>query len=146
MRKYFRDQAHTIKIPRDIQRLRAELGRAVQEWTTEHGTSPHAQQLATQLDVPLDDVLEALACNPSYSALDESMTDVQSSIDFDQVEVREAIKAAMGQLSETEREIVWLRFFENQSQSQIAAKLHMSQTHVSRLQFHALEKLRTHLA
>lgn len=145
VRKHFRDHTGAVRIPRDVQRLRTDLGRAAQAWAAEHGSAPSPQELATQLNAPLDDVIEALASTSPFEPLDESVADIQSSIDFDHVEAREAIKAAMAYLNETEREIVWLRFFENQTQSQIASRLNMSQTHVSRLQLHALDTLREHL-
>jgi RNA polymerase sigma-B factor len=48
-------------------------------------------------------------------------------------------------LTGRERVILYLRFYESVSQTQIAQRLNVSQMHVSRLQQKALEKLRVFL-
>jgi RNA polymerase sigma-B factor len=61
------------------------------------------------------------------------------------VEDREALKPLLAQLPERERTIVLLRFFGNQTQSQIAEKIGVSQRQVSRLLSATLEQLRSHM-
>jgi RNA polymerase sigma-B factor len=60
-------------------------------------------------------------------------------------ELHLALGPALARLSERERRIVTMRFYGNQTQSQIAAQIGVSQMHVSRLLTAALRKLRTHL-
>ncbi|MER6969380.1 sigma-70 family RNA polymerase sigma factor, partial [Streptomyces halstedii] len=52
---------------------------------------------------------------------------------FDAVVDRESVKGALRRLPERERQILYLRFFEDQSQSRIGEQLGISQMHVSRL-------------
>ncbi len=61
------------------------------------------------------------------------------------VENRESVKPLLAALPERERRILTMRFFNEMTQSQIAAELGISQMHVSRLLAQTLQKLRTQL-
>jgi RNA polymerase sigma-B factor len=56
-----------------------------------------------------------------------------------------ALRPLLARLPAREQRIVSMRFFGNQTQTQIAVDLGISQTHVSRLRAGALAKLRTGL-
>jgi RNA polymerase sigma-B factor len=62
------------------------------------------------------------------------------------LEDRANLERAFHVLTGRERVIIYLRFYESVSQTEIAARLQVSQMHVSRLQAKALEKLRGALA
>ena len=66
--------------------------------------------------------------------------------DLELAELRIALGPAMAALGERERTILSLRFFGNLTQSEIAARIGISQMHVSRLITRSLATLRTHLA
>jgi len=61
------------------------------------------------------------------------------------VENHEALQPLLRELPERERTILMLRFFGNQTQTQIAERIGISQMHVSRLLSQTLRKLRTRL-
>jgi len=61
------------------------------------------------------------------------------------LEDRANLERAFEVLSGRERVILYLRFYESVSQTEIAKRLNVSQMHVSRLQQKALEKLRNFL-
>jgi len=61
------------------------------------------------------------------------------------VELHESLGPALATLPERERRILQLRFYGNQTQSQIAAQLGISQMHVSRLLARTLARLREQL-
>ena len=61
------------------------------------------------------------------------------------VELHESLAPALATLPERERRILQLRFYGNQTQSQIAAQLGISQMHVSRLLARTLAQLRQQL-
>jgi RNA polymerase sigma-B factor len=61
------------------------------------------------------------------------------------VELREAVRSALQQLPQREREILLMRFYGEQTQSQIAEALGLSQVHVSRLLTRTLAALRDHV-
>ena len=59
---------------------------------------------------------------------------------------RMVLKQLLEQLSGKDREIIMRRYFENQTQSQIAADLNISQVQVSRLEKKILRKMREYLS
>ena len=61
---------------------------------------------------------------------------------YDQVLDRIDVANALGCLTQRERDIVYLKFYTGLSQTRIAERLGMSQMNVSRLQRHALGKLK----
>jgi RNA polymerase sigma-B factor len=61
------------------------------------------------------------------------------------VELRESIKPVIERLPERQKQILMLRFFAHQSQSEIAAQIGISQMHVSRLLSRSLETIRAAL-
>jgi RNA polymerase sigma-B factor len=113
--------------------------------------------LASQLKVSEEDVLEAQELGQAYNllSLDTELTDDldgrhhtladslgQADSALELLEDRENLARAFGVLSPRERVILYLRFYESVSQTEIARRLNVSQMHISRLQHRALEKLR----
>ncbi len=102
-------------------------------------------------------VLEGLDAQHAYrsASLDElvagaavPLTDTLGSVDaaLDEVEYREVLGPLLAALPERERTILVLRFFGNQTQTQIAERIGMSQMHVSRLLARTLADLRARMA
>jgi len=56
-----------------------------------------------------------------------------------------ALEAAMARLSERERYIIELRFFEGKTQTEVAEQIDISQAQVSRLEKHALKVMKQYL-
>jgi RNA polymerase sigma-B factor len=89
----------------------------------------NAAYSTVSLDVTTD---TAMNIGDTFGALDEAL---------EGVEYRESLKPLLAELEDREKRILQMRFFENQSQSQIAAELGISQMHVSRI----LNKVLSHL-
>ena len=126
------------------------------EMSQELGRSPTPREIAEQLGVEVEDVMEGLESANAYSTLSldagdssedgpgSSMLDSLGMDDeaLDHVEVRESIKPLIEQLPSREKTILLLRFFRGMTQSQIAEEIGVSQMHVSRLLNRTLEQLR----
>src|SRR3954471_22619881 len=67
IKRHFRDQGWMIRVPRRVQELRAEMTAAEQTLTQALGQSPTVPQMAAELGVAEEDVIEALAAASSYS-------------------------------------------------------------------------------
>ncbi len=160
IKRYFRDKGWAVKVPRRLQELNLAVNRAVEKLTASLGHSPTVAELAKHLDVSTDDVLEAQELGMAYNLLSldtelggdgdkksQSLGDYVGQEDpaLALLEDRTNLERAFRILSGRERVIMYLRFFENISQTEIANRLGVSQMHVSRLQHKALEKLRTEL-
>ena len=157
IKRHFRDRGWAVRVPRRLQELRIALSRATQELSQETGRSPTVAELAKHLDISEDEVLEGLESAQAYATAsldagtssdgDESLSlgDTMGSDDdaLEGVENRETLKPLLMALDERERRILMLRFFKNQTQSQIAEELGISQMHVSRILSRTLAQLRS---
>jgi RNA polymerase sigma-B factor len=154
IRRHFRDKAWAMHVPRRLKELSVRLSRVLDELTTELGRSPTIAELAAATGVEEEDVIDALDSANAYSTRslhapfedgdDTSLADKLGEDDagFAEVEDGSLVAAGLDVLDERERRIVELRFFEEKTQSQIAAEVGISQMHVSRLLRSALATMR----
>jgi RNA polymerase sigma-B factor len=157
IRRHFRDKAWAMHVPRRLKELGVRLSRVLDELSTELGRSPTIAELAEATGADEEDVIDALDSAHAYStrslhapldeAGDESLSDRLGSEDagFTEVEDEALVAAGLDALDERERRIVELRFYEEKTQSQIAAEIGISQMHVSRLLRHSLTIMRGRL-
>jgi RNA polymerase sigma-B factor len=159
IRRYFRDKRRWIRLPRRLQETKAALREATDTLTHELGRAPTVDELAAQLAVSPDLVLEALTADDAFSplSLDAPMASDEdgsysiaetvgdSEPRYDLLTDWESLKPLLQSLPERERRILQLRFFEDRTQSEIGAELGLSQMHISRLLAATLAKLRTQL-
>lgn len=161
IKRYFRDKGWAVKVPRRLQELNLAVNRASDKLAIELGRSPTVAELATHLNAGEDEILEAQELGQAYNllSLDSEVSgenDKKSQTLADTVGVadeglklledRANLDRAFSVLNGRERVIIYLRFYESVSQTEIAKRLNVSQMHVSRLQAKALEKLRSVLA
>ena len=153
VRNYFRDSARLIRLPRRGVQLAAQVNRARGELEQTLGRSPRADEIADRLNVRLEDVLEALEIyNHRTISLDseDEETPIENFVGAEDAaleafETSEQLAGAMSALSERERSVIRMRFFENLSQRQIAEKLNLSQMTVSRVERQALDALKKNI-
>ncbi|CAN5177213.1 RNA polymerase sigma factor SigF [soil metagenome] len=154
IRRHFRDKAWAMHVPRRLKELSVRLSRLLDELTNQLGRSPTVPELACAAGVEEEDVVDALDSAQAYSTRslhapfdddgDESLGDRLGVEErgYEEVEDGSLVSAGLGMLDARERRIVELRFFEEMTQSQIAAELGISQMHVSRLLRRALGLMR----
>lgn len=158
VRRHFRDQAWSMRVPRRLKDLNVTLSAAMSTMSQHLGRAPNAAELAEHLDLSKEEVLEALEASQAYrsGSLDELLVDDPDSgtvsdllgeadAALDQVEYRQSLAPLLEALPQRERTIIMLRFFRNMTQSQIAAEVGISQMHVSRLLARTLGQLRVGL-
>lgn len=159
IKRHFRDNAWLLHVPRRLKQLHLVLNAGHAELLQVLGRSPGPTELAAYVRAPEDDVVEALKVANAYVALSldvggldgDSGTSASSfaeSIPDDGgwrevVECRESLHPLLDQLSPREKRILFLRFFANQTQAQIADELGLSQAYVSRLLSSVLSGLRS---
>lgn len=158
IKRYFRDKGWAVKVPRRLQELNLAVNRALEKLTVEGGHSPTVAELAAHLGVSEEDVLEAQELGQAYNLLSldtelsvagdgksQTLADFvgRNDSELEHFEDRVTLEQALGVLAGRERVILYLRFFERISQTEIANRLNVSQMHVSRLQQRALDKLKT---
>jgi RNA polymerase sigma-B factor len=152
IRRYFRDKAWAMHVPRRIKELSVRMTRVLDDLTTTLGRSPTIAELAVAASVDEEDVIDALDAAHAYSTRSletspgagDQLAEFLAGPDpgYEDVDDRWLLSAGLDALDARERRIVHLRFFEEMTQSQIAAELGISQMHVSRLLRNALEVMR----
>jgi RNA polymerase sigma-B factor len=159
IQRHFRDRAWAMHVPRRLKELSVRLTRTIQTMTIELGRSPTIAELAESIGVEEDEVVEALETANAFSTRSlsqplghdgsesETMADVLGDTDpgFAEVEDGALVEAGLDALDARERTIVELRFFEGLTQSEIAARVGISQMHVSRLLRKSLHTMRGRL-
>ncbi|GGQ92407.1 SigB/SigF/SigG family RNA polymerase sigma factor [Streptomyces flaveolus] len=150
LRRHFRDRTWDVRVPRRVQELRNRVRTACVELALTPGSPrPTVAELARHTLLSEDEVGEGLEALESYRALSldasngdtgeagggPSLADALGEPDrgFQLVVDRESVKEAVRRLPSRERAILYLRFFEDWSQSRIARRMGISQMHVSRL-------------
>src|SRR3954470_5103267 len=67
VRRYLRDHAWALRVPRPLQERVLKVTKAVERLTTLHGRSPVPQQVADEVGCTLEEALEALQAGSAYS-------------------------------------------------------------------------------
>lgn len=152
MRKFIRED-RGIKVNRTITKLNLQIEKASILLSQKLMREPTIQELSTFLEVPLDHIAEALLATKSLVSIDQSVG--EDDLSLQEVVTKEPycdkselidLKNAIASLSEEERKLVNMRYFEDQTQSETASKLGMSQVQVSRSEQKVLTKLKQKLA
>ncbi len=151
IRRHFRDRGWAVRVPRRLQELSRQVAGSRETLTHSLGRSPTVDEIARDLGVDAELVLEALESASAYATVplptapDETDVEVRLGEEdegLELVEARETLRPLLAGLPPRERRIVGLRFIRGMSQSQIAAEVGISQMHVSRLLSRSLAQLR----
>src|SRR6478735_11769988 len=152
LRRHFRDATWAVKVPRRAKDLHVRIPTVVNQLSAQTGRTPTPAEIAQELGISIDDLLDALDAGAAYRTTSTDTTegalaashasggsDISEGLPPDE---RVLLTQLLDSLDERERTIVYLRFFEDLSQSEIAEQVGMSQVHVSRLLRRALRELR----
>lgn len=163
VKRHFRDHTWMVRPPRRLQELRVDVMAASSRLAQDLGHSPTVAEIAAQLGVNEDDVIECLASAEGYHArsLDAplrgaaegavpgesagaSLADVLGEDDtrLDLVEDMVSLRPLLDRLPPRDRRILILWFFHEQTQAQIGEQVGVTQMQVSRLIARALQILR----
>ncbi len=152
LKRHFRDKGWAVRAPRRIQELYLELGHTIGTLSQELGRSPTVAELAASTGATEEAVLEALEAGQGYrtSSIDvpdrqeETLANRLGSEDskYLAVDDRSVLAPALAKLPPREQTILQLRFVDGLTQSEISARIGVSQMHVSRLLAASLAQLR----
>ncbi|MBA3524400.1 MAG: RNA polymerase sigma factor SigF [Geodermatophilaceae bacterium] len=161
LKRHFRDKGWSVRVPRRLKDLRLDIAQAILHLTQHLGRTPTVADVAAHLEISEAGVREAMVSAQAYSATslstpvgpetaagDTTLGDTLGGPDDGMrvVEDREMLRPLLGRLAPRERRIIGMRFYENMTQSQIAAQVGISQMHVSRLLTRSLQQMREGLA
>ena len=130
---------------------------AKEHFMAEHQREPTVEEIAGMLEIKREDVVFALDAivdpvslyEPVYSDGGDTicvMDQVKDSKNTDESWLEQiALKEAIARLSERERHILNLRFFEGKTQMEVSAEVGISQAQVSRLEKNAISQIKKNL-
>lgn len=158
IKRYFRDRTQFLQAPRSLQELAYKAHLLQQSITARTGKPATVPDLADELAVSEEQMLEALeyshartflsldhksgseSSDDEGAALAESVGALDSNLE--NIYIYDDLRHAMRVLPAQDRNILYLRFFENLSQALIAQQMGVSQIQISRMQNRALKRLR----
>lgn len=157
IRRYFRDRTWSLKVPRHLQKLNVAASKAIETLSQELERPPTVEEISKMIDATEEETIEALEIASVYEAysldakipydnmltqleMAESIGHIDESIQ--RLEEYGDLDDALDSLESREKSIIYLRFFNDMSQTEVARKLNISQMHVSRLQQRALRRLK----
>jgi RNA polymerase sigma-B factor len=156
VKRYFRDKAWAVRVPRDLNELSLRVDRTSELLVHRLGRMPTVSDIADHLDITDEEVLEAREAGAAYRAdsLDRPASDDDEDgarlIDalgtddpgFGRAEEAATVERLMRMLTDQQREILRLRFGEDLTQSEIGERVGLSQMQISRLLRQAIGRLR----
>jgi RNA polymerase sigma-B factor len=156
LKRHFRDTGWALHVPRGTQERVLQVNAAIDHMSERRGQSPSPGEVAAAVRLPVEQVLEAIAAGAAYTTASlesprhsndgeaQSIGDVMGEEDprFELIDDRASIGRGLRALPRRERSILYLRFVEGLTQSEIGDRLGISQMHVSRLIVRAIQRVR----
>jgi RNA polymerase sigma-B factor len=156
LKRYFRDTTWAIRVPRALQEQHLMINAASADFGQQTGRTPTPKELSSVLGLAVKDVKMALHAGAAYRALsldaapstpghvaEEYLRDETTGVPSDEWI---PVAAAVRRLPERDRRVIYLRFFEDLSQTDIAREIGVSQMQVSRILTRTLQLLHDELA
>jgi len=153
IRRYLRDNS-AIRVSRSVRDTAYKVLQCKEELMRQSQREPTCEQIAQALGIPVEDVTGALDAisapvslyEPVYSDGGDPLTVMdqvrdQKNTDESWLE-RLDLKRAVQRLSDREKNILALRFFDGKTQMEVASQIGISQAQVSRLEKNALSTIR----
>ncbi|MBO1514701.1 RNA polymerase sporulation sigma factor SigF [Metabacillus bambusae] len=151
IQRFIRDDG-TVKVSRSLKELGNKIRRARDELSKTMGKVPTVAEIANYLDISPEDVVLAQEAVRAPSSIHETVyendgdpitlldqiADNTETKWFDKIVLKDAIR----DLDERERLIVYLRYYKDQTQSEVADRLGISQVQVSRLEKKILQQMK----
>ncbi len=138
IRHHLRDRSSCLRLPEPVHELRSRLRALADEARAETGTEPGLAALAERAGVGEEAAAEAATAGvvPLESDLPSPVSELRRS------EARADVTDRLACLDRRERMVVYLRFFADLTQDEIASRLGVSQMQISRILRGALETMR----
>lgn len=151
IQRFLRDDG-TVKVSRSIKELGHKIRKMKDELSKTLGRNPTVNEIAEKLEITPEEVVFAGEASRTLSSIHETVyendgdpitlldqiADQSETKWFEKIALKEAIR----HLDERERLIIYLRYYKDQTQSEVADRLGISQVQVSRLEKKILEHIK----
>lgn len=154
IKRYFRDKASVIRIPRRIYEVYQKVNQAREYLMQLHRRAPRVDEIAAYLNVKEEQILEIIESWNVYNIqsfdqtlFDEDDLELHETVGeedetFERINNRDFLEKTMENFNEAEKQFIRMRFFESKTQKDIAVYFGVSQMYISRLEKKTLEKFR----
>jgi RNA polymerase sporulation-specific sigma factor len=154
IQRFLRDDG-MVKVSRSLKEIATKVRKKKDELSKKLNRIPTLKEVADELDLTPEEIVFAQEANRAPTSIHETvyendgdpitlMDQIADESDvswFDKLALKEAVE----QLSERERLIVYLRYYKDQTQSDVAKRLGISQVQVSRLEKKIISQMKIHL-
>ncbi|SDM78954.1 RNA polymerase sporulation-specific sigma factor [Fictibacillus solisalsi] len=154
IQRFIRDDG-TVKVSRSLKEMGNKVRKAKDELSKVLGRTPTVNEVAEKLEISVEDVVLAQEAVRAPTSIHETVyendgdpitlldqiADSTENKWFDKITLQEAIES----LDERERLIVYLRYYKDQTQSEVAERLGISQVQVSRLEKKILAQMKSQM-
>ncbi|MBO7303344.1 MAG: RNA polymerase sporulation sigma factor SigG [Clostridia bacterium] len=156
IRRYLRDN-NSIRISRSVRDLAYKALQAREDLTKEKSEEPTVEEIAKRLNEKKETVVYALEAivepislyEPVFTESGDSiyvLDQISDSSSSDEIWLKNVVlREAIGHLSERERKIIYMRYYMNKTQMEIAIEIGISQAQVSRLEKAALKQMKAQM-
>ena len=156
IRRYLRDNS-PVRVSRSMRDTAYKVLQAKEAYIARHQREPSVEEIAKILEIRREDVVFALDAivdpvslyEPVYSDGGDAlcvMDQVRDNKNTDEHWLEQiALKEAMDRLTDREKRILNLRFFEGKTQMEVSARIGISQAQISRLEKNAIQKIKRDL-
>ena len=149
IKKLFRDGG-MLKVTRSVKELSLKINYTREYLQKQLGQEPTVKEISDFLSVPCEDVAQAITASAPPMSLTAIFEEEDGQCEFDiPVESSEeslanimGLKYAISELDAEEKQIIWLRFFQNRTQAATAEILGKTQVQISRQERKIIQKMR----
>lgn len=151
IRRFLRDD-NPVKVSRSLKETAYKVNKAREHLTKEFGRDPTITEISNYLDIPEEDIISSVEAIQLPTSIHETLyqDDGDPIYVIDQLSEKEesswfdkiALKEVIAKLTDKEKEVILLRFFQDKTQTEVAETIGLSQVQVSRIERHALKRIR----
>ena len=153
IKRFLRDDG-MLKVSRSIKENAWKIGKAAENWQNVHGREATLEELAEQTKLSVEDIVLSLSANTEVDSLYRTVPGVegkeltlQDQIQDEKNEMDKKInhiflEQLLNELSGNERKLIYLRYFQDRTQAEVARILGTTQVQVSRMEKRLLIKMR----
>ncbi len=156
IRRYLRDNS-AVRVSRSMRDTAYRVLQCREKLMREQQREPSVEQIAKELDLPVQEIVFALDAMADPVSLHEPlyndgsdtvcvMDQVRDSRNTDESWLEQiALRDALKKLSEREQSILSMRFYDGKTQMEVSAEIGISQAQVSRLEKNAINVIRKNI-
>lgn len=153
IRRFLRDDG-MLKVSRSLKEISYKACQAKEEFTKKYNREPTIQELSEVSGIAKEELVEAMEASAEVESLhrpvykkDGSEVELLEKLEKEEKTEEKIIDqmflySLLEKLGKEERQLIYLRYFENKTQSETGKRLGMSQVQVSRLEKKILKRMK----